>query len=384
MDDLSAPLGLGPAKQTHSRTKRLATIAGAAIVIVAGTVVWALLVRDPTGGQPVAVAPVGKPGPAADRTGSIGLTEKKPTAGNDEEPSSGLVEITPAGGLTELGNGVVLRDPTGESSIQLAALPDEDLVEDGPYGPLPRTGADGREPMTAYARPVDADAVADKPRIAIVVSGLGIAENGTRAALDLPADITLAVAPYGDNLPGIVADARRAGHEILLQVPLEPFGYPRNDPGPKTLTVAASDKENTDRLAWLLSRATTYVGVTNYLGARFTTVPEKMEPFLAEIGGRGLLYLDDGSSGASRADKISPGLVPFGRADVVLDAETEAGPIDARLKQLETIARKRGYAIGSASAFPVSIERIAAFIKDAADRGIAIVPVTALIRPNRT
>jgi polysaccharide deacetylase 2 family uncharacterized protein YibQ len=383
MDDLSAPLGLGPAKQTHSRTRRLAVIAGAAIVIVAATVVWALLVRDPSGGQPVAVAPVGKPAPAADRTGSIGLTEKKP-AGGEEEASSGLVEITPATGLTELGNGVVLRDPTGDGGIQLAALPDEDLIEDGPYGPLPRSGGDGREPMTAYARPVDAEAVEGKPRIAIVVGGLGIAESGTRAAIELASDVTLAVAPYGDNLPAIVAEARQAGHEILLQIPLEPYGYPKNDPGPRTLTVAASDKENADRLAWLLSRATTYVGVTNYLGARFTSVPEKMEPFLAEVGGRGLLYLDDGSSGASRADKISPGLVPFGRADVVLDAETEAGPIDARLKQLEAIARKRGYAIGSASAFPVSIERIAAFIKDAADRGIAIVPVTALIKPDRT
>jgi polysaccharide deacetylase 2 family uncharacterized protein YibQ len=383
MDDLSAPLGLGPAKQAHSRTRRLAVIAGAAVLVVAGTVVWALLVRDPTGGQPVAVAPVGKPAPAADRTGSIGLTEKKP-AGAAEESSGGLVEITPAGGLTELGNGVVLRDPTGDSGTQLAALPDQNLVEEGPYGPLPRVGGDGREPMTAYARAVDEEAVAGKPRIAIVIGGLGIAENGTRAAIDLPADITLAVAPYGDNVPGVVAEARQAGHELLLQVPLEPYGYPRNDPGPRTLTVAASDKENADSLAWLLSRATTYVGVTNYLGARFTSVPEKMEPFLAEIGGRGLLYLDDGSSGSSRADKLSPGLVPFGRADVVLDAETEAGPIDARLKQLEAIARKRGYAIGSASAFPVSVERIAAFIKDAADRGIAIVPVTALIKPDRS
>jgi polysaccharide deacetylase 2 family uncharacterized protein YibQ len=133
-----------------------------------------------------------------------------------------------------------------------------------------------------------------------------------------------------------------------------------------------------------MSRITNYVGVTNYLGARFTSVADKLEPVLDEIGRRGLLYLDDGSSGASRADKLSQGIVPFGRADVVLDTESDAASIDARLKQLEAIARERGYAIGSATAFPRTIERIAEFTRRAADHGIAIVPVTALIQAGRT
>jgi polysaccharide deacetylase 2 family uncharacterized protein YibQ len=133
-----------------------------------------------------------------------------------------------------------------------------------------------------------------------------------------------------------------------------------------------------------MSRITTYVGVVNYLGARFTGDADKLKPVMDEIGSRGLLYLDDGSSVQSRADQLAPGVVPFGRADVVLDPITEAAPIDARLQQLVAIAKERGYAIGAASAFPVTIERVAAFAKAAADRGIDIVPVTALIQTGRT
>lgn len=34
--------------------------------------------------------------------------------------------------------------------------------------------------------------------------------------------------------------AREAGHEILLQLPMEPFDYPDSDPGPQTLLASAA------------------------------------------------------------------------------------------------------------------------------------------------
>jgi polysaccharide deacetylase 2 family uncharacterized protein YibQ len=196
--------------------------------------------------------------------------------------------------------------------------------------------------------------------------------------------VTLAFAPYSDELPKLLARARDKGHEVLLQIPLEPYGYPNNNPGPHTLTVDASAEENLDRLHWLMSRLTTYVGVANYLGARFTGDEEALEPVLTEVGERGLLYFDDGSSGASRADALAKGVTPFIRADAVIDAETEAKAIDERLAAIEALAKRRGYAVASASAFPISIERIVDFARNAADRGIEIVPLTALVSSDRT
>src|SRR5581483_4454150 len=262
---------------------------------------------------------------------------------------------TPVGDLAEVGGspgtGIVITDPSAPAPVRLAALPREDLVEKSSYGPLPRVGADGTRPLDAYARP--AAAAGSLARIAIVIGGLGLNAAGDKAAISgLPGAVTLALAPYGDRLASLVAQARGTGHEILLQVPLEPFGYPAVDPGPKTLTTSASPAENLDRLHWLMSRLTTYVGVVNYMGARFTSEADRMAPLLAEVQKRGLLYLDDGSSGRSVAG-AAPG-APFLRADVVLDADTDPAAIDARLADLVAAARAKGSAIATGSAFPAT------------------------------
>ena len=57
--------------------------------------------------------------------------------------------------------------------------------------------------------------------------------------MKLPPAVTLAFAPYGAEPGKLVERARSLGHEVLLQIPLEPFDYPDNDPGPQTLQTQA-------------------------------------------------------------------------------------------------------------------------------------------------
>ncbi len=183
-------------------------------------------------------------------------------------------------------------------------MPVADLVQNTSDGPLPKVAADGTRPLDAYARPVG-DVNRNDMRIAIVIGGIGIDADGSHQAIDLPGAVTLAFAPYGKDLKGTLADARNAGHEVLLQIPMEPFNYPSTNPGPHTLTVDAPASQNIDRLHWLMGRVTNYVGVVNYMGARFTSDDAALAPVLADIGKRGLLYLDDGSSARSRAGEIA-------------------------------------------------------------------------------
>jgi polysaccharide deacetylase 2 family uncharacterized protein YibQ len=360
----------------------------AVLVLVVGA--WVLLVDDPSGGDPVAVVAVGKTASAVVSEGSATRVTGIPEA-NEGEPAgisgpgqSRIIRVPePVLEAPQQTDGaVVIRELSIAPTLALAAVPDPALIEQTPDGPIPRIAADGRRPMDLYARPVDALA-AGTARVAIVVGGLGISESGTQTAIAaLPGPVTLAFAPYGADLALWVEQARAAGHELLLQLPLEPFDYPNNDPGPKTLLVDAAAAENLKRLHWLLSRFGTYVGVMNYMGGRFTSDPKAMETVLAEIGRRGLLYLDDGTSVRSRAREASLGRAPFAAADMVIDAEPDAAAIDNRLTRLEAIARERGHAIGVASAYPVSIDRIAAWAKDAARRGVVLVPVTAVATAN--
>ncbi len=385
-DDLTKPLGLTAAGSTNRWRLAVALVGGCAILAAGAGAAWFARDAGPTATAAINAPAAGAPS-LADRTGTIARPADTPAAAATTaatapiDPNApGLVEIKPATdsgpGLTEVGK-VVIYDPSKPPPMKLASLPDHALVETSKYGPLPRIAADGRRPLDVYARPSDPGT--GNARIAIVIGGVGIDPDGTqRAIADLPGTVTLAFAPYGDDLDRILAAARSSGHEILLQLPLEPYNYPQVDPGPKTLTVKATAAQNLDRLHWLMGRLTNYVGVVNYMGALFTSETPALTPVLADVGQRGLLYLDDGSSPRSVARSVATGRVPFLKADLVLDTDLTAAAIDNRLQLLQTVARDRGYAIATATAFPTTIDRVAAFIKDAADHNITVVPLSAL------
>jgi polysaccharide deacetylase 2 family uncharacterized protein YibQ len=256
---------------------------------------------------------------------------------------------------------------------------DPSLFESSSFGPLPRVSPDGRRPREIYARRA-APVPEGVPRVVIVVGGLGLSQTGTQKAIEtLPEDITLAFAPYGGSLERWVGRARDRGHEVLLQVPLEPMDYPTVNPGEHTLLVSAG-AENRDSLHWTLGRMTAYAGVMNHMGGRFLTDERALVPFLGEIGERGLFYLDDGSADGSLAAKVGEGLrVPVVVADLTLDRVRSQSAIEGELAELEGIARARGIAVGIASAFPMSVETIARWANDAVGRGIIVIPASAAI-----
>ena len=181
------------------------------------------------------------------------------------------------------------------------------------------------------------------------------------------------------NVEQLAARARNDGHELLLQIPMEPFDYPDNDPAPQTLLTSLDAGQNIDRLHRLMSRFQGYVGISNYLGARFTASEPALGPVLRETANRGLIYLDDGTSSRSLAGQIAgANRFAFAKAEVVIDAVPTAAEIDRALKRLETAARERGIAVGIAGALPVAIERIAKWAKAAEARGFTLVPISAV------
>ncbi len=260
----------------------------------------------------------------------------------------------------------------------LLPAPDPALVETGPYGPLPIISRDGRQPWRVYARPFDRG---DKrPRIAVIITGLGPSGTATEASIDeLPGAATLAFDPYTKQLPAWIDRARAAGHEVLLALPMEPADYPRQDPGPYALLTSLSAKENLDRLNWLLSRAVGYVGVTNMMGARFTASQAGLVPVFDELKKRGLMFVDGRASDQSVAGALAQSMgLPRVMDDARLDDEATRDAIDRHLAELEEAARRSGMALGMGSAYPVTLERVALWAKTLEDKGIALAPASAL------
>lgn len=277
------------------------------------------------------------------------------------------------------GEGPVIIDAGGiGQDPRMAAIPNDALLEDTPEGRLPIVGPDGQRPMDQYARPWSGARVT---RIAIVVGGLGLSQTGTQRAIkELPEEVTLAFAASGNSLQRWMQDARRGGHEILLQVPFEPFDYPDNDPGPETLLIRQSAAKNLVNLHKAMAKITNYTGIMNYLGGRYLASSDALDPVMRDIAGRGLLFLDDGSSAQSLSGTFAKAMdIPHAFADVQLDGQLQTSAILTKLDELERIARKNGSAIGAASAFDESIVAIRQWVQKAGERGIEIVGVSALV-----
>ena len=254
-------------------------------------------------------------------------------------------------------------------------LPRPELLEDAPEGPLPRI-ADGLTPFDAYRvrKPVAAAA-----RVAIVVGGLGLSQTGTKRAIEtLPEGVTLAFSPDGNSLRRWTEAARRDGHEIALQLPLEPIGWPDVSPSPRTVT---RDDPSPDAVAASLGRLTTYPVVMNYLGTAFSLDEDAMRALLADLKSRGLGYLDDGRAQAGKARAVAGTVgLPFAQGSVLLDEERGAAAVDRALDRLAEEAKTRGWAIATGTAFPTTVERVRLFAEAAKKKGIVLVPVSNLMR----
>jgi hypothetical protein len=275
-------------------------------------------------------------------------------------------------------------DTTAAPTMMMAGA-DPRLLEKTRYGMIP-IAAENLKPFTAYAAPFDQARAAKMPVVAIVVGGLGVgAAKTSDAIMRLPGAVTLAFTPYGSD-PGKLAEKARAQrHEIFLQIPMEPYDYPDNDPGPQTLLATLGAEQNLDRLFWHLGRLQAYAGIANFMGARFVATDVAMAPVIREAAKRGLGYFDDGSAPRSVAGSLAASqAMPFARGDVTIDAVPTSAEIDRALTRLETIAKERGTAIGSASALPVSIERISAWTRGLESRGVLLVPLTTAILKSKS
>jgi polysaccharide deacetylase 2 family uncharacterized protein YibQ len=314
------------------------------------------------------------PSSPAPRTQVIDQTAGLGAEAESIERRSGVKIIRPGGGATP---GALIIDVAKALNTGLAAAPDPRLIEQTHYGPIPRIGPDGARPAGIYARP--AVSVPGLPRIALLVGGMGLSPRATEAAIvGLPAAVTLGFAPYGADLARQTALAREAGHELILEIPMEPFDFPRDNPGPHTLVADAGKAGNSDNLTWLMSRFTGYAGVANFLGGKFTADAKALTPVLREISARGLFYVDDGTSTRGLAMTLASGQdLTAARADIVLDSTAQPDAIEAALARLEAIARDKGLAIGVASALPASVETIGRFARGLEARWIALVPISA-------
>ncbi|MER8435437.1 divergent polysaccharide deacetylase family protein [Mesorhizobium sp. M1312] len=379
-NDIERPLGQAVRPPRAARRISAGVVAATLLVLAVIGVSGAIALRERPFRKPEEIA-VSTPKTTAVVESAAPATEPSPPPRAQATPKTSgpqIIHMQTEGDDGPPGAAIVIHDPsTIGQNLRIAHIPDRALVESGETGPLPVRAADGRRPFDVYARPWSGSRGA---RVAIVIGGLAVSQTGTQAAIaKLPAEVTLGFAPQGNSIGRWMQAARQGGHEIVMQVPLEPFDYPKVNPGRNTLTVTETADENLKNLRWALSRTTNYTGVMNYMGARFSADAAAMGPLMAELGRRGLAYVDDGSSARSLAPELAlKNGVPFAAGDTSIDAVRDRGAILRKLDELEATARAKGFAVGIGSAFDLTVDTVSAWVIEAKKRGIEIVPISAV------
>jgi len=289
------------------------------------------------------------------------------------------------------GNAISIdRNATGAASG--TALTGPNAVGGGPAGratgSAPAPSSQQADALTEAAPPprvaFAAEAPPDdgRPRIVLIMTDIGLSRARSREAVErLPPGVTLAVLSYAEDREQWILDARAAGHEVLLAAPMEPTGYPNVDPGPNPLLIDMDDLENLARYDRALRDSAGVVGVMPNHGDRFLADRERIRPILAATEDRGLIFVDNRASPTSAVAELAPSLgLPVVLNDRFVDAVPARSAIAGRLEELETIASRRGYAVGVAEPYPVSIEAVARWASGLDARGFVLAPASAVAR----
>lgn len=341
----------------------------------AGLGLWAAVTPYPFAGEPIVIAAI----PAAEEI-KAAASEETASAETEVAAVEEEVEVEPPVQTdvyqTEAGIEVAPRRP-------LRPAPMADLIETSSIGQLPRIGPGNRKPSDVYARLTPMGVLhSSRPKIAILLGGMGLNPKLTqRATRELPGDVTFAFAPYGDNLQEQVNKARANGHEVLLQLPMEPMGFPANNPGPKTLLSDADDVANIEALHWHMSRFAGYTGITNYMGGKLLNTPKALKPVMLELRKRGLIYLEDASTAVTISEDVATKAnVPYRNSEIVIDGVPTPEGIATALELLEAEAKANGFAVGTGSGLEVTQEAVKEWAKELREKGIILVPVSALYK----
>ena len=362
--------------QPHSKSRRLVWILYSAILVIffggAGIVFgWVLVNAEKTIEKRIAMTPAVTVEVLADG-------ETAPKNSSKEQSQAKDQRIEDGSDKTIMEKSEKPKDTSGDRDA-LVGIIFPHITEETEDGPLPIIAADGRQPWLEYSRGFKrADR---KPRIALIVTNLGLSATYTKAALKLlPEDITLSFSHVAPRLKSWIREARQKGHEVLMDIPMEPLGFPKNDPGRATLLTSSNEVENLNRLEHVMKKAGGYVGLLGTLGTKFMLHSETFLPILKTIKQRGLIYVDSRSTSRSLGPELASSIqLPRAFNNIFIDKEPSNQKIKGKLDELEKIALKKRFAVGIAQPFPLTIEILSQWAEKLKAKQISLAPITAVV-----
>lgn len=253
----------------------------------------------------------------------------------------------------------------GREPLHLLA-PLENLQEDHHYGKVPRV--DPEEGMTAfkaYSAPAKKDPKTNEiykaPFLSVMISNLGLKDNLAQSAINVfPPEVSLSFTVYSRKLDEYFKAARTAGHETLIDMPVQVNIFPQSDPGPLGLVAGLPEQENRKRFYKVLGLNLAYIGLATPADQTFSFLDTEItRDFVDETTRRGLIFVsgtDNANENASEKT-ISP--------DIYIRNNFYRSALRNYLNRVKKKVLKDGKAFLRIDACPVCLVELMAFIKQA-------------------
>ncbi len=217
------------------------------------------------------------------------------------------------------------------------------------------------------------------PMIAIIIDDMGFSGYKTYGFIDLPPPLTLSFLPYVGGLKEKYIAALGKGHEVMIHMPMETLN-PKINAGPHYLKTSMSPDEIKQEARKAFDKFSYYTGLNNHMGSKFMENEKALDAFMQELKKEKVFFLDSKTSAKSVGQKVANKYkVPFISRDIFLDNVQDKTAILAQLSKLETIALKRGYAIGIGHPYKTTLSVLSEWLPIIKSKGFRIVPVQQII-----
>lgn len=202
--------------------------------------------------------------------------------------------------------------------------------------------------MGGMASEVSSNMAKEKPAyVIIIIDDWGNNMNGSNEILGLPIPLTGAVIP---GMPFDKLDAKKlyeAGKEVILHVPLEPERGKKSWLGPKGITTDMSEQKVRSLLNEAKDTLPYIKGMNNHMGSKAMKNDRIVKTLIEFASENSLYFIDSGTTETTLTEKYTKeNNLSFLKRDVFLDNTPSTEHVKNKLRELEEIAKEKGYAIG--------------------------------------
>ncbi|MGM0441201.1 MAG: divergent polysaccharide deacetylase family protein [Elusimicrobiota bacterium] len=224
------------------------------------------------------------------------------------------------------------------------------------------------------------DLLKDKNLLAVIIDDLGRRKDaGGFLDIDLP--VTYSILPQRAYSKQLAQKLSETGRSYILHMPMEPVGYPEDDPGKLALMRNMAEEEIRETMDRAFKQVPGAGGLNNHMGSAFTASRPDMKNLMKVLKEKDLFFVDSmtstGTVGLSLAGEMD---VPAVRNDFFLDNKDDYDYIMERLEKLKILAQNNKKTVAICHPRKNTLTALKDFEDDFKNSEFEIVPVSKILK----